>query len=91
MDRKETLEKYVGKNEKTKIVIKITKKEGRQPVREPVVGEEERKKMMAFWHRKQEIDKKFKEDDDDSYLMADWANPKALRESTLGMSDVLLR
>ena len=70
------MEKYVGRNEKTKIVVKITKvgliknfvnseqmrffqMNGHAPVREPPVNEEARKKMMAFWYKRQEKDKVF--------------------------------
>lgn len=47
MSRSKTLADYVGKNEKTKIVVKIQKKGGGAPVREPVVDEQTQKEMMA--------------------------------------------
>jgi len=85
--RGEVLSKYVGTNEKTKVIIKITKKASSgQPAREPAVGEEERKRMMAYWHKKQEMEKELKEDDDDSYLTSSWADPKSLKKSFTGMN-----
>lgn len=84
--RGEILSKYVGTNEKTKVIIKITKKaSSSQPAREPAVGEEERRRMMAFWHKKQEVEKELKEDDDDSYLTSDWADTTNLKKSFTGM------
>lgn len=86
--RGEVLSKYVGTNEKTKVVIKITKNSGsHQPVREPAVDEESRKRMMAFWHKKQETEKKLQADDDDSYLTSQWADPQTLKRAFCGTSN----
>ena len=49
-----SLEDYVGKNEKTKIVIKLSKKGGQAPGREQQMTEEQKKHMMAWQYRKQE-------------------------------------
>eukprot|EP00484_Ammonia_sp_Unknown_P000849 CAMPEP_0197020662 /NCGR_PEP_ID=MMETSP1384-20130603/1508_1 /TAXON_ID=29189 /ORGANISM="Ammonia sp." /LENGTH=294 /DNA_ID=CAMNT_0042448333 /DNA_START=50 /DNA_END=934 /DNA_ORIENTATION=+ len=84
--RGDVLSKYIGNNEKSKLVVKITKQTGNMPVREPVVDEETRKKMMAFWYKKQEQDKELKQDDDDSYLQTQWANTNALKQSFLGLN-----
>ena len=43
---------YFGKNEKSKMVIKVTKRGGGAPQREPVIGEQEHKKMLAYYHKK---------------------------------------
>lgn len=48
------LSDFLGKNEKTKVIVKIQKKGKSAPGREPVVSEEEQKKMMAYYYRKQE-------------------------------------
>jgi hypothetical protein len=40
------LSDYFGKNEKQKFVVKITKKGGGAPVREPMIDEETHKKML---------------------------------------------
>ncbi|XP_075226951.1 cilia- and flagella-associated protein 298 isoform X2 [Lycorma delicatula] len=45
---------FVGKNEKTKIIVKLTKMGQGPPAREPVVSEEERKQMMLHAYRRQE-------------------------------------
>ena len=84
--RSDTLNKYIGNNEKTKIVVKITKQNGQMPMRENVVNEEMRKKMMAFWYKKQEKDKELKEEDDDnSYLQSSWADTNSLKKAFSGM------
>ena len=82
--RSDVLSHYIANNEKTKIVIKITKQKGNMPVREQGVDEETRKKMMAFWHKKQEQEKVLKEDDDTSYLQSEWADTGALKQAFLG-------
>ena len=48
------LSDYVGKNEKTKIVVKLQKRGTGPPGREPVVNEEEKKQMMLQAYRRQE-------------------------------------
>jgi len=74
----------VGRNEKTKIVVKLTKKGGGAPAREPVVSEGERKAMMAHYFKKQEEMKKLAEDDDDHFEGANWADPKAMKRGLMG-------
>mgnify|MGYP000323605676 CR=1 FL=1 len=46
------LSDYFGKNEKSKYVVKITKKGQGAPVREPTIDPETHKKMLAFYHKK---------------------------------------
>jgi len=77
----------VGRNEKTKIVVKLTKKGGGAPAREPVVSESERKAMMAHYFKKQEEMKKLAEDDDDNYEGANWADPKAMKRNLMGQGN----
>jgi len=80
----EILEKYVGRNEKTKIVAKLAPKSSGAPVREPRVDENTHKAMLAHYYKKQEEQKKLQEDEDDSYLDSQWANPKALKSQLIG-------
>jgi len=89
--RHDKLEKYIGKNEKCTIVVKITSNNDHMPVREAVVDEETRRKMMAFWYKKQEQDKNLKEDDDNSYLQQQWANPHSLKDTFAHVGDIKLR
>ncbi|XP_062831123.1 cilia- and flagella-associated protein 298 isoform X2 [Anolis carolinensis] len=48
------LSDYVGKNEKTKIIVKIQKKGQGAPAREPVISGEDQKQMILFYHKRQE-------------------------------------
>ena len=68
---------YFGTNEKSKMVVKVTKKGSGAPVREPMVDAETQKRMMAFYHKKNEEAKKMEElDDGDQYLNSVWADPR---------------
>lgn len=87
----QVLSDYIGKNEKTKLVVKLQKAGGGAPTREPAVSEEEQKKMMAYYHKKQEQMKKLEEDDEDDYANSAWANPKALKNTLQGMTSVRMR
>jgi len=80
----QTLESYIGRNEKTKIVAKLAPKSSGAPVRESRIDENTHKAMMSHYYKKQEENKKLIEDDDDSYLDAEWANPKAMKQSLVG-------
>jgi len=80
----QTLEQYIGRNEKTKIVAKLAPKSAGAPVRESRIDENTHKAMMSHYYKKQEENKKLIEDDDDSYLDAEWANPKAMKQSLVG-------
>lgn len=49
--------------------MKATKRGGGAPVREPVIDQETHKKMLAFYHKKNEEAKKIDEmDDGDQYM-----------------------
>lgn len=49
-----TLKDYVGNNEKTKVIIKIAKRQEGAPAREAEITEEQRKQMMLMAYRRQE-------------------------------------
>lgn len=52
--RGKILSEYIGKNEKTKIVVKLQTVGAGAPVREPMIDEETHKKMLAYYYKKQE-------------------------------------
>jgi len=79
-----TLEEYVGRNEKTKIVAKLVPKSAGAPCREPRIDENTHKAMLAHYYKKQEEQKKLQADEDDSYMDSEWANPKALKDALVG-------
>ena len=88
MVRGKKLEDYLGKNEKTKIIVKITKSGGGAPVREPLIDPETHKQMLSYYFKKQEEGKKLEEDVCDEYLESPWANPKGLKNELHGVADV---
>ncbi|KAL7448764.1 hypothetical protein ACHAWC_000905 [Mediolabrus comicus] len=78
----------LGTNEKTKVICKLTLKDAGPPPREAIVSEAERNAMAAFYHKRQEELKRLADADDDDYLNSDWANPKGMKNSLQGLSDV---
>jgi hypothetical protein len=79
----------LGTNEKTKVICKLTLKDAGPPPREAIVSEAERNAMASYYHKRQEELKRLADaDDDDDYLNSDWANPKGMKNSLQGLSDV---
>jgi hypothetical protein len=54
LEKGKTVGEYVGKNEKSKIIVKVQKWGGQQPLREPPVDAETYQKMVKFYYRKVE-------------------------------------
>jgi len=88
MQGDKALSDYVGKNDKSKVIVKLQKKGAGAPSREPVVSEDEQKAMIAFYHKKQQEAEKMDMEDEDAYLHSSWANPKALKNSFSGVGEV---
>ena len=78
MERGKLLAHYLGKNDKTTVIVKLTKTGTSAPPREPVIDQETHKQMLAFYYKKQEEAKKVEHDIDDGYLESPWADPKGL-------------
>ncbi|XP_063724151.1 cilia- and flagella-associated protein 298-A-like [Symsagittifera roscoffensis] len=85
------LSHFMGKNEKTTVIIKLTKKGHGCPAREPVVNEQEQKLMMAHAYRRQEELKKLAENEDTDYLGSAWADPSSLKQQLHGVSNIKWR
>jgi len=79
---------FVGRNERTKAVVKLQRKGAGAPGREPVVDAETQKAMLAFYYKKQEEAKRLAEDADDSYTSAAWASSTSLKQHFSGVSSV---
>lgn len=77
--REKALNAYTGKNEKTKILVKLTKAGSGAPVREPAMDEETRLKLMGMYHKKQEDMKKIDSTNEDDFSHSSWANPNNLK------------
>jgi hypothetical protein len=72
---------YSGKNEKTKLIMKFSRKGSGAPVREPLIDKETHNKMLSFYFKKQEEQKKLEYENDDSYLNSKWADGNGLKKS----------
>ncbi|XP_056140387.1 cilia- and flagella-associated protein 298 [Lampris incognitus] len=88
LQRGKKLQDFIGKNEKTKIVVKIQKRGQGAPAREPLVTEEQQKQMMMHYYRRQEELKKLEEADDDSHLDSEWSDRQALKRQFQGLTNV---
>jgi hypothetical protein len=75
-------------NEKTRVIAKLTAKGAGPPTREPIVSEAERNAMAAFYFKRQEELKGLAQADEDDYLNSQWADPKGMRRTLQGLSDV---
>lgn len=82
------LSDHVGRNERTKVVVKLQKKGAGAPSREPPVDAETQKAMLAYYYKKQEEEKKLVTDTDDSYSSAAWASGNSLKQHFSGVSTV---
>merc|ERR1719231_1628818 len=91
MQPEKALSDYVGKNDKSKVVVKLQKKGAGAPAREPVVSEDEQKAMIAFYHKKEQEFNRMALEDEDSYQNSSWANPKALKNAFTGVGDITWR
>jgi len=91
LTRGKKLKDFLGKNEKTKVVVKMTGSRSQgQPAREPVFSEAEQARLMAANHKRREemaqLDKAGR--DDDSHLNSSWADPNALKRKLHGVNNV---
>ena len=86
------LSDYFGTNEKQKMVIKAQKRGGGAPGREPMIDQDTHKKMLAYYHKKSEEQKKLEEaDEGDQYMNSAWANNKQLKAQLHGIKDTRFR
>jgi hypothetical protein len=77
--REKLLNSYTGKNEKTKIIVKLSRSGSGAPVRESAVDEETRIKLMGMYHKKQEELKKIESHNEEDFANSSWANPNNLK------------
>ncbi|KAG1970401.1 cilia- and flagella-associated protein 298 [Pimephales promelas] len=88
LQRGKKLQDYVGRNEKTKIIVKIQKRGQGAPAREPLVSEDEQKQMMLHFYKRQEDLKKLEEVDDDTHLQSSWSDRQALKRQFQGLTNI---
>jgi hypothetical protein len=75
------LSDYIGKNEKTKVVCKITQKGSGAPMREPLIDKDTHSKMLSYYFKKQEEQKKLEVENEDSYLNSQWSDSAGLKKA----------
>ncbi|XP_050443353.1 cilia- and flagella-associated protein 298-like isoform X2 [Adelges cooleyi] len=90
-DSDKKMRDFLGRNEKTKVVLKLTKTGSGPPAREPPLSEQDRKLLMAHAYKKQEELKKLNQDDDDVYLNSPWADGGSLKRSLHQVGDISWR
>ncbi|XP_012265903.1 cilia- and flagella-associated protein 298 isoform X2 [Athalia rosae] len=88
MLRGKKLKDFLGKNEKTKVIVKLAKRGSGRPAREPVMSEDERKLLMLHAYKRQEQFKKLEQDDDDEYLNSTWADGSSLKRHFQGLNNI---
>ncbi len=88
LSRKETLSKYLGKNEKTKVVVKLSTTRAGQPASESWMDEEAQKRLALENFKRMEELRKLERDDDDSYLNSAWADGSALKKKFQGLDNI---
>lgn len=86
--RDQLVSDLVGKNDKTKVIVKLQRKGGGMPGREPAVSEAERQAMMQFYFKKQEELKAAADDDAEDYMGSNWADPRALQNALRGTQNI---
>lgn len=90
-ERDQPLSKFTGSNEKVILKVKLERPNAGAPSREPAVDAETQKKMMSFWHKKEQERKQLEEAEEDSYLNSEWANPKGYKQQIMGIGAVQYR
>ncbi len=88
MKREEALSKYLGKNEKTKVIVKLSTRRSGQPASESWLNEDTEKQLAAANFKRMEQLRKLERDDDDSYLNSPWADGSALKKKFHGLDNV---
>ena len=88
MKREKRLEEYFGRNEKTKVVVRLSTSRLGQPAAESSLDEETRKRLMVENYRRMEELKRLEADEDHSYLNSDWADGGALKRKFQGLNNI---
>ncbi len=92
LKREEPLSKYLGKNEKSKVLVKLSTRSVGQPASECFWNDDEaQKRMMADNYRRARQIKELEQDDDDSYMNSPWADGKALKKRFHGLNNISWR
>lgn len=93
MKRENKLSAHVGKNEKTKVIVKLSTKRRGQPASETGLSPETQKKLMAENYKRMEELKRLEKEaaEDDSCLDSDWADSQNLKRKMQGLNNISWR
>lgn len=91
MDHDADFAKYLGKNEKTKITVKLSAAGAPAPPRELALDNKTQAALMSHYYKKEQEMKKLIEDDDISYANSEWANPRGLKSQLQGIDGIKYR
>jgi len=89
MDGGKLIQDYLGRNEKTKAVVKLQEAGGLKPAREPHLDDAGEKEMMA-WHFKKQQQQKMVEADSEEFTTSPWASSLALKQQMGGLQNIRL-
>ena len=82
------LRDYLGNNEKTKVIVKISDKQSGQPCREPLLTDREEKLILMQSAKRREEIERMQRNSDDSYHDAPWADQGSLKKRVLGLDNI---
>ena len=85
MSPSKVLRDYVGKNEKTKIVVKLSTKKAGRPTAESWISPETHKKLAVENFKRMEEMKRLERDKSDDYLNSPWADGGQMKRTFQGM------
>ena len=88
MNPDKILSDHVGKNEKTKAVVKLSTKKAGQPTSESWLSPETQKKLAMRNYKRMEELKRLEKDEDDSYLNSQWADSNSLKRQFQGINNI---
>lgn len=80
----ESLSDYIGRNDKTKLIVSIHPKSSPPPLRGGRIDTETYKNILSYYQKQSETSRKLENDDDDSFLASDWADSRQLKYSLSG-------
>eukprot|EP00158_Paraphelidium_tribonemae_P006223 Partr_v1_DN27735_c1_g1_i11_m67061 putative Chromosome 21 open reading frame 59 len=87
---KHALSDFVGRNEKTNMIVKFQKIGSGPPVKDPPLNEQGQRELLAYYYKKQEQEKKLNQalDNEMDFSSSRWTDTKALKNYFNGVGNV---
>jgi hypothetical protein len=67
LSKAKAIREYAGKNDKTKMIVKVQKVGGEQPLREPHIDSNTYQQMVKYYYRKVDESKEFEKKSVETY------------------------